>query len=408
MTEPIVLVSSHPPRPDHLADFCLDAREFIRRHNPQHEVLVISHTDARGEGVFPIIDLSDREWHMRVAGKINELNPHVVHLQYDEGMYGNVDGHGTEANPEGFLGLLSEIECFPTVVEPHAIRARMRDADAEFVHLMCELADVVLFKCHYHKWRLDWSFPGMGWKTPTNVLIVPHGSRPDRRYGVHEVPQLRRDLGLDKVPTLGEHLVGLIGWTQANSRWSILTDIWEEIEREIRSRTGQHWDLLATGVLPDPWQPTEPAGGEAELRQLERKGLAHFYEFIPTGNNIYRMLGACDFIVLPGTDDAQSAMLARIIALNKPFIAAAPIEGMAARTLESGGGLLFTNRRMLKDAVLRLACDEGLRLQLGNQLKSYLEDVVSWDLIAEQYNEAYELARTAKLCGVPVDLTFEY
>ena len=39
-----------------------EAREFIQKANPQRDVLVISHTDGRGEGVFPIIDMRRWDW----------------------------------------------------------------------------------------------------------------------------------------------------------------------------------------------------------------------------------------------------------------------------------------------------------------------------------------------------------
>jgi hypothetical protein len=60
---------------------------------------------------------------------------------------------------------------------------------------------------------------------------------------------------------------------------------------------------------------------------------------------------------------------------------------------------------MLAESVVRLACDEGLRMRLGNQLKYYLDNIVSWDLIADQYNAAYDLARSASLSGVAADLS---
>ncbi|NIA21779.1 MAG: hypothetical protein GWP05_07425 [Anaerolineaceae bacterium] len=54
---------------------------------------------------------------------------------------------------------------------------------------------------------------------------------------------------------------------------------------------------------------------------------------------------------------------------------------------------MFTNRRMLREAVVRLAMDRDLRMQLGDNLKEYLDKVVAWNIVAEQYAEAYELAR---------------
>jgi len=63
---------------------------------------------------------------------------------------------------------------------------------------------------------------------------------------------------------------------------------------------------------------------------------------------------------------------------------------------------------MLREHVITLACDEGLRMKLGNNLKEYLENVVSWEVVAKQYDEAYNLARTALKTNKPVILPLEF
>src|SRR5665811_528900 len=102
-----------------------------------------------------------------------------------------------------------------------------------------------------------------------------------------------------------------------------------------------------------------------EIELLEQKGKAHYYEFIPRGEIYYKVMAVCDFIVLPSVDETQSGTLARIISLKKPFLTTAPMEGLTAQTLESEGGLLFTTKEMLRTKVIRLAGDEKLRLELG-------------------------------------------
>jgi 1,2-diacylglycerol 3-alpha-glucosyltransferase len=119
-------------------------------------------------------------------------------------------------------------------------------------------------------------------------------------------------------------------------------------------------------------------------------------------------MAVCDFIVLPSTDETQSGTLARIIALNKPYITTAPMEGLTAQTLESGGGLLFTNRQMLRRHVIELACNEEARLRMGENLKRYLDEVVSWEIVTEQYSQAYELARESVKTNQPVELPKEF
>jgi glycosyltransferase involved in cell wall biosynthesis len=200
----------------------------------------------------------------------------------------------------------------------------------------------------------------------------------------------------------------MIGWIQSNKRWDILLTMWEEIHAEIKERTGEDWDLLAAGAVRDPNHVTDYQEWVARTLELEQKGIAHYYEFIPRGDTYYKVMAVCDFVVLPSTDETQSGTLARIISLNKPYITTAPMEGLTAQALESEGGLLFTNKEMLRDKVVRLACSEKFRMKLGGNLRRYLDEVVSWDIVAQQYNEAYELAVASKSNGNVVELPLEF
>jgi len=402
------MISSYPPRLCGIATFCEEAREFIARQNPGRDVLVVSHTDGRGEGVLPIIDMSQPGWWTPVAEKIHQLKPYAVHIEHEYGLYEYYDERGHGDGNEGFLDLLDALRDVPTIVEPHTVHGRLTDFEADFIFKMCRRADVVLFKCHYQKWRLDWNFAGRGWQTPRNIMVIPHGARPDRRYSLEEVVQLREEIGLTKLPYLSEHLVGLIGWIQSNKRWDILTSMWEDIAQEIKERSGQDWDLLAAGTWRDPNHKADYEKYISDVELLEKKGLAHYYEFVPRGDIYYKMMAVCDFIILPSTDETQSGTLARIIALNKPYITTAPMEGLTAQTLENGGGLLFTTKDMLMRHVIELACNEDARMRMGESLKRYLDEVVSWDVVAEQYNEAHALARDAIKSGQPVMLPLEF
>jgi 1,2-diacylglycerol 3-alpha-glucosyltransferase len=408
MNNPIVMLSSYPPRLCGIATFCEEAREFIQKHNPDRQVLVISHTDGSGDGVIPIMDNTKRNWWKPVAEEIHNLKPYAVHIQHEYGLYEYLDERGHGDCQDGLLSLMDAINDVPTIIEPHTIHGRLTDHEADFIFKMSRRIDVVLFKCHYQKWRLDWNFAGRGWETPRNIMVVPHGARSDKRYSLAEVVELREELGLSHLPKLSTHLVGLIGWIQSNKRWDILTGMWEEIAEEIERRTGEQWDLLAAGTMRDPNHKDDYERYKEEVQFLARKGLAHYYEFVPRGDIYYKMMALCDFIVLPSTDETQSGTLARIIALNKPYITTAPMEGLTAQTIESGGGMLFTNKDLLKRQVIELACNEGLRMEYGERLKHYLENVVSWDVVAKQYNEAYELAREAKKTGKPVTLAKEW
>lgn len=403
---PIVMISSWPPRLCGIATFAEEAVEFIRKAAPERKVYIISHTDGEGEFVRPIIDMSRKTWYLPVVDAIRELDPEVIHIQHEYGLYEYKEKSGKGDKNRGLLKMLDMLSDYPIVIEPHTIHGRMKADEEEFVKSICQKCSVVFFKCHYQKWRLDWTFTNHGWEVPTNIMIVPHGARPDYRWAINQVDDLKKELGLGGF--VGEHIIGLIGWIQSNKRWDILTSMWEEIYYEIRERTGKEWFLFAAGDMRDPNHKQDYEKYVAGVKWLENSGIAKYYQFIPRGEIYYKVMAICDFIVLPSLDETQSGTLARVISLNKPFITTAPMEGLTSQTVESEGGLLFTSKESLKRNVLRLAMDENLRLELGTKLRDYLDTVVSWEIVAKQYLEAYGLAVRKVHKGFPVYIRPEF
>ena len=402
--QPIVMISSYAPRLCGIATFVEEAREFLQKLYQNRDVLVISHIDGEGEGVFPLIDMQNRFWWKPLVKKIKKLAPHVVHIEHEYGLYEYIDERGIGDGNKGFLEFLDAISEFPIVVEPHTVHGRLRDYEENFIYELCKIADVVIFKHEYQKWRLNWTFTQRKWPMPTNIMIIPHGARPDMQWKSEDIPRLKEELGLNKLKYLSQNLVGLIGWIQSNKRWDILTSIWEDIATELEKKTGQSWDLLAAGAVRDPNHYCDYQKYIQGIELLEQKGFAHYYEFIPRGEIYYKIIAICDFIVLPSIDETQSGTLARIIALNKPFVTTAPMEGLTAQALESGGGLLFTTKQMLKEKVIKLAIDKSLRDIFSNNLKKYRDEVVSWEIVAKQYKNAYKLARLKKIKSAELNL----
>ncbi len=388
--KPIVMISSWPPRLCGIATFAEEALEFIRKADPNRPACVISHTDGQGDNVFPLIDMSRADWYEPVIAKVKELDPYAVHIEHEYGLYEYIDAEGKGDHNAGLLKLLEGIKGYPTIVEPHTVHGRLAPREAEFIRALSALCTVLLFKCAYQKWRLGWTFTQRRWPLPQNIMIVPHGARPDYRWAVNEVDDLKRELGLEDY--IGRHIIGLVGWIQSNKRWDILTGMWEEIYHEIREKTGEQWYLFAAGSMRDPNHREDYEQYISEVKLLEKEGMARYFEFVPRGELYYKVMAICDFIALPSLDETQSGTLARIIALNKPYVTTAPMEGLTSQTVECQGGLLFSDRRTFRRALVELACDEELRMALGNHLEHYLDDVVSWEVVAGQYHEAYRMA----------------
>ena len=404
--KPLVMISSWPPRLCGIATFAEEAMEFIEAHEADRPTYVISHTDGTGDKVLPIIDITKPDWYVPVIEQIRRLDPYVVHIQHEYGLYNHVDSQGHTDNNTGFLKLLEGLADIPTVVEPHTVHGRMKNDEEFFVRQMAELATILLFKCEYQKWRLDWNFSAKNWPMPRNIMIVPHGARPDKRWGAHEIDPLKQELGIGDL--IGHQMVGMVGWIQNNKRWDIVTEIWPEMYDKILEATGDEWLLFAAGEMRDPNHRRDYERYLEQIRRLERRHMARFFPFIPRGDIYYKVMAICDFVILPSIDETQSGTLARIIALNKPFITTAPMEGLSSQTVSSEGGLLFTDKRTLKRGIMRLATSERTRWKYGENLKRYLDQVVSWEKVAGLYYKAYAMASQAQAGKVTIDIPPEF
>jgi len=388
----IVMISSFSPRFCGIATFVEEAIEFIKKAAPDVMINVISHLDGRGENVHPIIDLNKEDWYKPVAEKIKELNPDVVHIQHEYGLYNYINKRGKIDYNQGFLKLLDRIKEYPVIIEAHTVHGRLREKEEWFIWEVLKKCTVLILKCKYQKWRFSWTFREKKNKKLLNkVAVISHGARNDRRYGDKEINKLKEELGLSEL--IGRHMVGLVGWVQSNKRWDIVLDLWEEIEQVIFGRTGENWFLFAAGDIRDPDHRKDYEKYITKLKELEKKGIAKYFKFEPRGVLYYKVMAICDFVILPSVDETQSGTLARIIALNKPYITTAPLEGLTSQTIESNGGLLFTDKESLKRNIIRLASSESLRRYLGNNLKWYLESRVSWEIVVQQYFDVYERAQ---------------
>lgn len=407
---PLVVVSTLPARVTGIASFAEDALRYIEREVPGRRIVVVCHegetaVDERFER-WPIIDVRNERWPDVVADRLAELNPYCVHIQHEYSLYARLGEDDQSRLTGGLLRLLARSQDWPVLLEMHTVHSRLHRAEEDLIARVAEQCQILAFKCDYQKWRLEYVFTQEGRPVPSNIAVIPHGARPDISFGAAEIDAIKRELGLSDL--VGRRLVGLVGWMQNSKRWDLVTQVWPEVQEAIRNECGEEWLLLAAGDVRDASHLDNHELFLSEISKLEQHGLARYFQFSPQGEMYYKALAVCDFVILPVLDETQSGTLSRIIALNKPYIATAPLEEFTAMTVESEGGLLFTNRETLKRGIMRLATQEALRWQLGERLKIFLANRVSWERVARQYAKCYQLCRYSKTSNTPIRFPHEF
>ena len=138
------------------------------------------------------------------------------------------------------------------------------------------------------------------------------------------------------------------------------------------------------------------AGDGPERKQLECQIYDHklIDSIYPVGfyNDIFSLINACDILVLPsvGLEDFPSSILEAMY-FAKPVIST-KIAGIPEQIIGGETGLLTEPASIegLKDAMLKLANDKDLRIELGNKGKKKLFSDFPYSDFISMYSRLYE------------------
>lgn len=173
---------------------------------------------------------------------------------------------------------------------------------------------------------------------PCPVFSIPYVPWEDHRLGPEDVDSLKRKL--NKEALIGRHLIGIVGEEEG---------LGGDFERELYEKSGAQWKSLSIPLTPFSW----------ELLQI------------------------CDCLMLSSELDPLTAAWA--LSVNKPVLVSVHHDLVAEQVLKSGGGLLYTDSFHKKKQCQRLCLSEGLRMELGGQLKEYLEGEGSAERACSSY-----------------------
>lgn len=398
MKKPLVMITSWPPKDCGIATFAEEAIQYgVKPYLNGRQVHVISHTDGKPqnkEQVHPILDPSQSYWWETLVDLVTKLDPWVVHYQHEFGLYSdNLSGVN-----RGFLNSLILLRNYATVVESHTIHINPEEKFRDFLKELVQYAKVVIVKEPLIRTRLeDWILAGKpgDYATPQNIGVIRHGAM-TRLANKYDRKEVLNELGLSQLE--GKNIVLLIGWIQKNKKWDYILKKWEYIlnETERRGSNSKDWHLLAAGKLRDHENNQRIyANYKRLLKRLEEKGLATFYRFTPRKEKYYKVMSLADIVALPSIDETQSGTQARIIAMNKPYVAL-PIEGIGLQISESQGGLLAIDEvETLPDRLVDLMVNPKKRENLSKNSANYLEKRVGWPMVGRLYAYSYELANAA-------------
>ncbi|MFH1327183.1 MAG: glycosyltransferase [archaeon] len=379
MVKKIVWISSYPPRSCGIAYYSTDyiqaIKKYAKKNNKKISIKVISHTDAK-KADYPIIDLKDRKWINKVFNKIKKINPNVVHIQHEYGLYETYSDENKR-----FLELLKMLkkEKIPTVMTYHSVYKKLEPPHKFFVNESLENLSIGIFHEEYQKKALKKNIGHI----PKNLYILPHGS--DNEFNPNK-EKIRKEYNYtDKL------IVGSAGIADQRKGFRTMIRQWPKIIKKFPNA------ILTLEIKPHIDKLTRAYINEV-MKAIMKSKVNNNIELIVKDykkNEFLKRLASFDILVLPYKSESQSGVLAHGFAAHTPAIAT-DIEGLGAEIRNSKAGILVKmkdRKHNFYKAILKLLKSKRLRDKYSRNAEEYVKEVSGWNIIAKKTLDIYEKAQ---------------
>jgi glycosyltransferase involved in cell wall biosynthesis len=370
----VVWISSYLPRSCGIAYYSTHyisaLKNFAKKNNKNLSLKIIAHTDA-SESDYPIINLKNKKWHYDVVNVIKKEMPDIVHIQHEYGLYETHGDHNERVLD--MIKMIREIGV-PVVMTYHSVYEKLNENFARFVsNSLKELSAGILHEEYQRK-----ALPkNIGWK-PSNVYVLPHGSRENIKIDKEEV---KKGFGY----LLSDLIVGSAGLASDRKGYRTLISQWPEVVKKIPNAK------LSLELKPESVNKTKIYLSKV-FRAIMKSPVSKSIDISVRDYNetaFYRKLRSFDILVLPYKSESQSGVLAYGLSVGVPIIAT-DIEGLGAEIRNSKAGIAVKHRRDFSKAIIKLLKNKRLREKFSRNAEKYVRKVNGWSIIARKTFEIYD------------------
>ena len=375
----ICFISPYPPRFDGIAIYSNELIEALKKRG--HTVYIICNPDLTvgghdgQENVFPVMDIQKTDWFQDVLNVIEKLNPDVVHVQHEYGLY-EIEG---ELSTD-LLDLLVRLHLrnVPVIMTYHSVYSTLGDKECVFMNLTLQLVDAGVVHEELQKIFLPIN---LGW-VPQNIRVIPHGAQVLELGGVPDQLECKKRYGLE-----GKDVVMCLGWWEPYKRFEDVVKIWPQVVEEAPNAVlviaGDARPGSKSGVHYKPTLLKAIEESLAKERIVVIQGSFLPQEYLAVEN-------AADILVFPYDRSSQSGVLAHGFSLGKPAIVT-NVGGLRAEAEASGGGIIvpYGDLDQLKEYIVLLLKNEQIRERYARRALAYVEETIGWKYVAGMHQSLY-------------------
>ena len=381
----IAWLSSWPPRHCGIATY---SEELIAAlHHAGNDIHVICHPDGGRAGekeIYPVMNTEAHGWDEAVYDTVQKIDPDIVHIQHEYGLYQTFGDHGS-----GLFRLLFRLNVqgkYPVVVTYHSVYSRLNPMIRLYMDVMQRLVFAGVVHAEYQWMNLH---ANLG-RVVDNVYVIPHGAASDLSVSRKES---KKKLGLE-----GKHVVGMLGWFTPTKGFDKVLEIWDDIAQELGD--GAFLVLAGDARMGDPNQIDFKQKLLSLIDQCVHKDRIRVELGSFTPDEYKNLMASFDLMVMPYTYASQSGNLAHSFALGVPAVVS-DLEGLKAEAEASGAAIAVTqgDREELKRAILTIMGNESLRRTYIKRAKAYVKGKISWSITAKKHMKVYKMAANSIKTG---------
>jgi glycosyltransferase involved in cell wall biosynthesis len=357
----IVFISTYPPAECGIATYTQYLNRAVRQK--ENETFVISQVGGLGKNVIDIFWQESISLATQVYNASAKVTPDIVHVQHEFGLYGN-------QKSVQIIELLVKYRLvgIPVVTTLHTVFPTLHDDEKILLRLIVSESAAVIVHEQFQKDVLVKHFG-----SAEKIHVIPHGVR-----DVEVIADAKAKLEIE-----GKKAVLLCGYFRPTKGFHKIVEIFPAICKKVKD-------------------PVLVIAGKARgLEYLDYQ--KRFFEAInnsPENGRILvlrgqfpqktfdTILSASDVVVLPYEAGAQSGIMAQCYAFGKPVVTS-DLYAFQVSLSHSGGGLTCDNDEAFVDNIVKILNDDSLRGGLGDNIRRYVKNEVSWDIVADKTLAVY-------------------
>ncbi len=363
----IAFVSTYPPIECGIATYTSYLTDALRKK--EIDVYIISHYGGQGKNVFSCFDYEDKDLSYKIFDMVIRLSPDLVHIQHEFNLFGR--NYGVSITP---LYMLLKMNNIPSVTTIHTIYEKNIEEHKILFSFFCKYCDKIIVHESYQKdallSELDYS------NLDDKISVIPHGSRE-----VQVIDNAKQLLKIDN----DIKIVLMVGYFSPYKNFEKIIDIWPEIVKRYKGKV----ILVIAGKLRTILYIDYRNMLFEKINNSPAKEYIKVIRGQISQDSFDKIISAADVVLMPYKKVSQSGIFANCMAFGKPVVTS------KNKTMESifkdyQTGLMCETDEEYIENILILLEDQDLWNQLSQNAKRYVQEKVSWSIVADKHIGIYK------------------